>query len=63
MNGIVKKLKDQILALIAKCERIIGGTVNDWGIKQMKTKWGTCNIQDKRIWINLELAKEPVYYL
>lgn len=25
----------------------------------MKTKWGTCNIEQKRIWVNLELAKKP----
>ena len=24
----------------------------------MKTKWGTCNVRDKRIWINLELVKK-----
>lgn len=35
-------------------------TINDWGVKQMKTKWGTCNIEAKRIWINLELAKKPL---
>ena len=28
-------------------------------IKKMKTKWGSCNIQAKRIWLNLELAKKP----
>ncbi len=38
-------------------------TVSDWGIKQMKTKWGTCNIEQKRIWLNLELAKKPSYCL
>jgi hypothetical protein len=26
----------------------------------MKTKWGTCNITARRIWLNLELAKKPV---
>ncbi len=26
----------------------------------MKTKWGTCNHQEQRIWINLELAKKSV---
>jgi predicted metal-dependent hydrolase len=26
----------------------------------MKTKWGTCNIQDRRIWLNLELIKFPL---
>jgi predicted metal-dependent hydrolase len=26
----------------------------------MKTKWGTCNPSDRRIWLNLELAKKPI---
>ena len=25
----------------------------------MKTLWGSCNIEAKRIWLNLELAKKP----
>ncbi|MFZ4544367.1 MAG: M48 family metallopeptidase [Saprospiraceae bacterium] len=54
-----KQLKSQIPVIINKWEQIIGVTVSDWGVKQMKTKWGTCNIEDKRIWINLELAKKP----
>lgn len=54
-----QQLKAQIPALIVKWEKIIGVTVNDWGVKQMKTKWGTCNIEAKRIWLNLELAKKP----
>ncbi len=29
----------------------------------MKTKWGTCNIEAKRIWLNLELAKKPLHCL
>ncbi len=29
-------------------------------IKNMKTKWGTCNIRARRIWLNLQLAKYPV---
>ena len=57
------ELKNQIPALIAKWENIIGVTVSDWGVKQMKTKWGTCNIEEKRIWVNLELAKKPTHCL
>lgn len=53
------QLKNQIPRLINKWENIIGVTVDDWGVKQMKTKWGTCNIEKKRIWVNLELAKKP----
>jgi len=58
-----KQLKNQIPELIAKWEKTIGVTVSDWGVKQMKTKWGTCNIEQKRIWINLELAKKPLHCL
>ena len=55
-----KQLKAQIPSIIEKWEKIIGVKVEDWGVKQMKTKWGTCNIEEKRIWINLELAKKPI---
>ena len=54
------QLKFMIPPLISKWEKIIGVTVNAWGVKQMKTKWGTCNIEQKRIWLNLELAKKPL---
>lgn len=53
-----RQLKQDIPLLIEKWEKTIGVSVNDWGIKLMKTKWGTCNIQEKRIWLNLELAKK-----
>ncbi len=33
---------------------------NEYGIRKMHTKWGTCNTEAKRIWLNLELAKKPV---
>ncbi len=31
-----------------------------WGVKQMKTKWGTCNVEAHSIWLNLELAEKSV---
>jgi predicted metal-dependent hydrolase len=54
------RLKEIVPGLIAKWEKIMGVQVRRLGIKQMKTKWGTCNIEAKRIWINLELAKKPL---
>ena len=54
-----KQLKIQIPPLIEKWEKIVGVKVDDWGVKQMKTKWGACNVDAKRIWLNLELAKKP----
>lgn len=57
------EMKKQIPDLISKWENIIGVKANDWAIKQMRTKWGTCNIEAKRIWLNLELSKKPVICL
>lgn len=54
------QLKREIEPIIKRWEKVIGVHVDDWSVKQMKTKWGTCNIEDKRIWINLELAKKPL---
>jgi len=54
-----KQLKKELPSLIEKWQEIIGVQANDWGVKQMKTKWGSCNIEEKRIWLNLELAKKP----
>ncbi|HQU31949.1 MAG TPA: SprT family zinc-dependent metalloprotease [Candidatus Brocadia sapporoensis] len=31
----------------------------EYAIKKMKTKWGSCSREAKRIWLNLELAKKP----
>ncbi|MGA2489110.1 MAG: SprT family zinc-dependent metalloprotease [Anaerolineales bacterium] len=52
-------LRSLIPPLIAKWEQVIGVEVGELGIKQMKTKWGACNIDQRRIWVNLELAKKP----
>jgi len=52
-------LKASLPALIVKWEKKINVKVNEFGIKKMKTKWGTCNREAKRLWLNLELAKKP----
>jgi predicted metal-dependent hydrolase len=54
-----QRLKERIPALIEKWQAIIGVSVNDWEVKQMKTRWGTCRVEAKRIRLNLELAKKP----
>ncbi|MCL3781160.1 M48 family peptidase [Prolixibacteraceae bacterium JC049] len=54
-----KQLKQIVPQLITKWEEVIGVKSNSFGIKKMRTKWGTCNTEAKRIWLNLELAKKP----
>jgi len=54
-----QQLKAELPPLIAKWQRKLGVAPREWGIRRMKTKWGTCNPSARRIWINLELAKKP----
>lgn len=53
-----EELEKLIPPLIEKWQPIVGERVHDWGIRKMKTKWGSCNTDTKRIWINLELVKK-----
>lgn len=52
-------LKSRIRELLLVWQPIVGVCANDWGVKKMKTKWGSCSVEAKRIWLNLELAKKP----
>jgi predicted metal-dependent hydrolase len=53
-----QRLRLEIPVLIAKWEPVIGVKVSEWGIRKMKTRWGSCNVAAGRIWVNLELAKK-----
>lgn len=54
------ELKQRLPVLLDKWQPIMGRQVSQWGIKKMKTRWGSCNIRHARIWLNLELAKKPL---
>lgn len=58
-----RQLRDQLPELCVKWAWKVGVTVNEVRIKKMKTLWGSCNIDAKRIWLNLELAKKPTLCL
>jgi predicted metal-dependent hydrolase len=53
-----RELKALLPDIIVKWESMIGVQVAEWAIKKMKTKWGTCNVTARRVWVNLELAKK-----
>lgn len=52
-------MKELLPDLISDWQPVVGVQVADWGVKKMKTRWGSCNAQDRRVWLNLELAKKP----
>ena len=53
------QLRVLVPVLLDKWQPVLGVSAREWGIKRMKTRWGTCNVTARRIWINLELAKKP----
>ena len=55
-----KILYNSSLEFINKYEKIMNVHAEELRIKKMKTRWGTCNITAKRIWINYELVKYPI---
>ena len=55
-----KVVYNKCLEFLSKYEKIMNVHAEQLRIKKMKTRWGTCNIEAKRIWINYELVKYPV---
>lgn len=54
-----RRMKELVPELIEKWQPAMGVEVADWGVKKMKTRWGSCNTRDRRIWLNLELVRKP----
>jgi predicted metal-dependent hydrolase len=55
-----QQLRERAAVLIEHWAPILGVEVAEWGIRRMKTRWGSCNPAARRIWLNLELAKKPL---
>lgn len=55
-----RQLRQEAEPLLEKWQAELEVAASFWGIKRMKTKWGSCNHENGRIWINSELAKKPV---
>ena len=55
-----QQLKAVVPSVLQKWQPVLGVQAGAWAIRKMKTKWGSCTPQSRRIWLNLELAKKPV---
>ena len=54
-----ERLRERVPPLLEKWQAALAVEAAGWGIKKMKTKWGSCSQSARRIWLNLELAKKP----
>ena len=57
------ELDDMLRILIPECERKFAVKLNSFMIRNMKTRWGSCNIRKRNIVINLQLVKKPLVCL
>ena len=53
-------LKNEIERLLPKWEQITELHCESWQTKYMVTRWGTCNIEKRKLWFNLQLAQKPI---
>ena len=52
-------LHEAVPPLIEKWEAKLGVEVSRYFLQRMKTKWGSCNYQEKNVRLNTELVKKP----
>jgi len=52
------QLKQQISELLLHWQPIMQVQASDFGVRKMKTRWGSCNIRTKKIWLNFDLVKK-----
>lgn len=55
-----RELRMLLAPLLGKWAARVGKPGAEVRIKRMKTRWGSCNSDAGRIWMNLELIKKPV---
>ena len=61
LANFYREALEQILPDIAKkCQEKCGLYANEWRVRDMKTRWGSCNTREKRIWISLWLVAKPI---
>jgi predicted metal-dependent hydrolase len=54
-----QELRAHLDTLVGDWEARLGVKVAEVRIRQMKTRWGSCNARARRIWLNLDLISKP----
>jgi predicted metal-dependent hydrolase len=55
-----ERLQEFVPTLLDKWQAKLGVTADTWGKKKMKTKWGSCNAEARRISLNRDLVRKPL---
>lgn len=54
------ELREVVAPLVESWQSELGVEAADWKVRHMRTKWGSCGSDTRRILFNTELAKKPV---
>lgn len=60
------QLKDRIAQLLDYWQPVMGVKASAFGVRKMKTRWGSCNIRTHKIWLSFDLihkAPESLEYV
>lgn len=53
------RLRERAEELFDAWEKVLGVQASELRVRRMRTRWGTCNVAKRRIWLNLELVTKP----
>lgn len=53
------QLRERAGALVAHWQPRLQVKVAELRVRRMRTRWGTCNVPARRVWLNLELVHRP----
>ena len=54
-----QELLSAVPAVRRDCEAIVGQQAAEVRVRAMRTRWGTCSVSRRRIWLSLQLAQKP----
>jgi len=59
-NWYKKELESLLVKLLIAYAKEMNISDFNFGVRKMKTKWGSCSIEKRMLWFNVELAKKPI---
>lgn len=60
-NWYIDRAKIKFKEVVEEYQKVVREDINNIRVRNMKTMWGSCNVENKNINLNLELIKKPKY--